>query len=143
MNHSVDLPTTLINRSVQHTSRTSRTGKGRRRANCDGGFFSQHLNSGPLAHLTIVQQGSGPIELSSSFDNLMTTLDRKGISELSGTLIHPYHLLKTCFGFRHLGAMAVKRSTVEPKYADSFEIDSTAIERIFGSPKESKRDLLS
>jgi len=145
LNHSVDLPTTLINRSVQYYFQDFlEQEKAADEQTATGGFFSQHLNSGPLAHLTIVQQGSGPIELSASYDNLMTTLDRKGISEVSGTLIHPYSFIKNMLWLSTFrGQWLSRKSKVEPRYAESFDIKTGAIESIFGSPKRIQQEIYS
>ncbi len=145
LNHSVDLPTTLINRSVQYYFQDFlEQEKAAEEQTATGGFFSQHLSSGPLAHLTIVQQGSGPVELSSSFDNLMTTLDRKGVSSISRTLIHPYSFIKNMLWISTFrGQWLSRTSKVEPRYAESFDIGAKWIEKVFGSPKKIQQEIYS
>ena len=93
------------------------------------------LDDGPLAHLTLIQQGSGPIELSASFSNLIKSMEKKSpIPFVADSLIHPFSFIKNLLWLSTFRGVWLQGEIV-PQYAEVFNIEASAIDRIYSEPR--------
>jgi len=138
VNHSIELPTTQIEGAVSAyfsdylTQEESTYGEDK--INAYGQTFSQKLTTGPLAHITIIQQKSGPIELASAFRDLINKTSKIGLKHITETLIHPYSFLKNILWLSTFRGKWLHGPS--PEYSEMFDISSDQIKTIFARPKQ-------
>jgi len=136
VNHSIELPTTQIEGSISTyfsdylTQDENTYGESK----AIGQTFPQKLTTGPLAHITIIQQKSGPIELASAFRDLINKTSNIGLKYVTETLVHPYSFLKNILWLSTFRGKWLHGPS--PEYSAMFDISSNQIKNIFGRPKQ-------
>ena len=101
--------------------------------NPNGKIFVQKVQSGPVAHMTLLQERAAIVEIAQEFSGLIADLKINGWKVITDTLVHPYSFLKNMLW---LSVMLPKwTSRANSGYTNSFSIPDDVIERIFSKPK--------
>ena len=139
VNHSVDIPATKFESSIKsyfgdylNQNESKNVDENEDFEVVAGQTYTQKLTTGPLAHVTIIQQKSGPIELCRSFKKLISGASEEGPSYLIDTLVHPYSYLRNILWLSTFRGQWLHGAT--SNYSNMFDITGYQISNIFGNP---------
>lgn len=94
--------------------------------------FVQHLQNGPLAHLTLISQKAGFTEISEKYSQLMNMLARDKFGIIKGPYVHPYSFLRNILWlhtFKNMWVQGPKNT-----FDRSLGIPESVISSIFAKP---------
>ena len=94
--------------------------------------FVQHLQNGPLAHLTLISQKAGFTEVSEKYSQLMRMLSEEKFGIIKGPYVHPYSFLRNILWLHTFKNMWVNAS--EKSFDSSMQIPPDVISNIFAKP---------
>ena len=98
-----------------------------------GKAFVQRIETGPLAHLTLVSQQSAVTEISTNYQKLIRKLEQNQFQTITGPCVHPYAFVRNILWMHTFRNVWIHDST--NTYLDSLEITEEVIREVIGKPK--------
>ena len=127
INTSANLDVTQIKTSIDYFY-----GNFLRNPEIAGKTFVQRIETGPLAHLTLVSQQSAVTEVATNYQNLIRKLEKYQFQTITGPCVHPYAFVRNILWMHTFRNVWIHNST--NTYLDSLDITEEVILEVIGKP---------